>query len=157
LPLPFPPVFLLLFCSAICFAVAVPDSRVDNLQAPVLLTQTAHYFRLYVNQPEWLSSYCKFNGLVDVRRSFYCITTGVEARVLEGRQNTFWREVFTAHISEATVPRTKSILQRRLPSAAMSAADRLESFKNFKNSVENVAFQGSPSPSSRTRPAKPLP
>jgi len=36
---------------------------------------------------------------VDVRRSFYCITTGAEVRALEGRQNTFWSEVFSAHIS----------------------------------------------------------
>jgi hypothetical protein len=55
--LPFPPVFLLLFCSAICFAVAVPDSRVDNLETPVLAHAMQATFTAAMIPPEQRSSY----------------------------------------------------------------------------------------------------
>jgi hypothetical protein len=49
-----------------------------QLQTPVLPAQIAYYFRLLFSGPDKLKL-LEFNSLVDVLRSSYCITAGVEA------------------------------------------------------------------------------
>lgn len=85
---------------------------------------------------------------MDVRRSSYCITTGVEARVLERGQITLpGRGIQSAHLSKE-IFRMETRIQQPRSNRPVGEAERLESFKNFKNFVENVAFRGSPSPGS---------
>src|ERR1051326_2483528 len=82
LPLPLPPVFLLLFCSAICFAAAVPDSRVDNLGDSCFNPLYAATFSFAI--PTWNTlKLCKFNALVDVQRCSYCTTARVDPQTLQ--------------------------------------------------------------------------
>jgi hypothetical protein len=65
-----------LFCHLFCCRSSRFAGR--QLQTPVLPAQIAYYFRLLFSGPDKLKL-LEFNSLVDVLRSSYCITAGVEA------------------------------------------------------------------------------